>query len=123
MRRRLWPEGLDIRVGTPENRIYRVRIVCGITSPGAAFCAAPPQDSRGESTRQGQLERRLRALVDASETFTDVSWPCRPIDGRQSPDRYGHTCRSPVTPARKSVVQGKRCSSRLAPGGRPFLQQ
>jgi hypothetical protein len=52
MRRRLSPEGLDMRDGTPENYVFRVTCSCGITSPGAAFCAAPLHDTRRESVRQ-----------------------------------------------------------------------
>jgi hypothetical protein len=52
MRRRLSPEGLDMRDGTPENRVFRVCFTDGITSPGAAFCAALEHNSRRESARQ-----------------------------------------------------------------------
>jgi len=52
MRRRLSPEGLDMRDGTPENRVSRVSSFRGITSPGAAFCAARGYDTRRESARQ-----------------------------------------------------------------------
>lgn len=46
------PEGLDIRDGTPENPVFRACISGGITSPGAAFCAAPLLDTRRKSVRQ-----------------------------------------------------------------------
>jgi hypothetical protein len=52
MRRRLSPEGLDMRDGTPENHVSRAVFTDGITSPGAAFCAARDHDTRRESARQ-----------------------------------------------------------------------
>jgi hypothetical protein len=53
MRRRLSPEGLDMRDGTPENRVFRVGFTDGITSPGAAFCAAPLLYSKWRTPGQG----------------------------------------------------------------------
>ncbi|TCU56199.1 hypothetical protein EDF58_106496 [Novosphingobium sp. PhB57] len=52
-----------MRDGTPENHVFRARFTCGITSPGAALCAAPWQDNRRESLGQGLTgSRRLCVL-------------------------------------------------------------
>lgn len=44
-----------MRDGTPENCVFRVCFSGGITSPGAALCAAPWQDNRRESLRQARV--------------------------------------------------------------------
>jgi hypothetical protein len=54
MRRRLSPEGLDMRDGTPENRVFRVILFAGLPVP------APPFAQRDSFVAQADVAAKDR---------------------------------------------------------------